>query len=103
MGDVTRTTGRLAASAGGYRQPGGVAMLEGDVTRIQHLRNTNREWVTLERRHQELEDELGTFAKRRTLTTDEEMHKKTVQKQKLETKDRMNDLLRRSLSSVRES
>ena len=78
-------------------------MLEGNVMRIQHLRNTNREWVTLERRHQELEDELGTFVKRRSLTTDEEMHKKTVQKQKLVMKDRMSDLLRRSLSAVRES
>lgn len=73
-------------------------MLEGDVTRIQHLRNTNAEWVTLERRHQELEDELGDLMRRRRLTTEEEIHKKTVQKQKLVMKDRMSDLLRRSFS-----
>ena len=78
-------------------------MLEADVTRIQYLRNTNPEWVTLERRHQELEAELGALMKRRTLTTDEEMHKKTVQKQKLVMKDRMSDLLRRSLSTDRAS
>jgi uncharacterized protein YdcH (DUF465 family) len=78
-------------------------MLEGNVTRIQHLRNTNREWVTLERRHRELEDELDTLVKQRRLTTDEEMHKKTVQKQKLAMKDRMNDLLRRSLAAGRVS
>lgn len=78
-------------------------MLEGNVTRIQHLRNTNQEWVALERRHQELEDELVTLMKQRRLTTDEEMHKKTVQKQKLVMKDRMSDLLRRSLSAGRES
>ncbi len=73
-------------------------MLEGDITRIQHLRNTNREWVTLERRHQALEDELNNLVKQRRLTTDEELHKKTVQKQKLVMKDRMSDLLRRTLS-----
>jgi uncharacterized protein YdcH (DUF465 family) len=73
-------------------------MLEGDVTRIQHLRNTNPEWVTLERRHRELEDELGDLMKRRRLTPEEETHKKTVQKQKLVMKDRMSDLLRRAVS-----
>jgi uncharacterized protein YdcH (DUF465 family) len=78
-------------------------MLEADVTRIQHLRNTNPEWVTLERRHQELEAELGDLMKRRRLTTDEEIHKKTVQKQKLVMKDRMSDLLRRSPSTGRAS
>jgi uncharacterized protein YdcH (DUF465 family) len=71
-------------------------MLDGDVTRIQHLRNTNQEFVALERRHHDLERELDALLRRRTLTTDDEIRKKTVQKEKLAMKDRMYDMLRRS-------
>ncbi|HET8761642.1 MAG TPA: YdcH family protein [Nitrospiria bacterium] len=71
-------------------------MLEGDVTRIQHLRNTNHEFVALERRHDALEHELDDLMRRRILTPSDEIRKKTVQKQKLVMKDRMYDMLRRS-------
>ncbi|MEW6682601.1 MAG: DUF465 domain-containing protein [Nitrospirota bacterium] len=69
-------------------------MRDDDVSWIEHLRKTNREYVDLERRHLELERELGDLVKRRVLTTDEEVRKKNVQKEKLATKDRMNDILR---------
>jgi uncharacterized protein YdcH (DUF465 family) len=74
-------------------------MGNGDFTRIQHLRNTNQEFVALEQRHRELEEELGEFARRRILTADEEIRKKTVQKQKLLMKDRMNDIVRAGRSA----
>lgn len=70
-------------------------MLEGDVTRIQHLRNTSQEFVALERRHNALEHELDDLMRRRILTPGDELRKKAVQKQKLATKDRMYDLVRR--------
>jgi uncharacterized protein YdcH (DUF465 family) len=52
--------------------------------------------VDLERRHLELEQELGGLVKRRVLTPAEEIRKKNVQKEKLAMKDRMTDILRQS-------
>ncbi|MFZ5876200.1 MAG: YdcH family protein [Nitrospirota bacterium] len=74
-------------------------MFNGDVTRIQHLRNTNQEFLALEQRHRELDRELDDLAKRRILTANEELRKRTVQKQKLAMKDRMYDMLRRVVIS----
>ena len=71
-------------------------MREDDASWIEHLRKSNREFVALERRHLELERELGGLVKRRVLTPDEEIRKKNVQKEKLAMKDRMNDILRQS-------
>jgi uncharacterized protein YdcH (DUF465 family) len=69
-------------------------MRDDDVPWIEHLRKTNREFVDLERRHLELERELGDLVKRRVLTAAEEIRKKNVQKEKLAMKDRMNDIVR---------
>ncbi|MFZ5864162.1 MAG: DUF465 domain-containing protein [Nitrospirota bacterium] len=69
-------------------------MLNENVARIQHLRNTNREFVELERKHHELDRELDALLKQRILSAEDELRKKTVQKQKLAAKDRMQDLLR---------
>lgn len=69
-------------------------MRDENVTWIEYLRKTNREYAELERRHHELERELETLVKRRVLTPDEEIKKKNVQKEKLATKDRMNHILR---------
>lgn len=69
-------------------------MRDDDVSWIEHLRKTNREFMGLERRHLELERELEDLVKRRVLTAAEEIRKKNVQKEKLVTKDRMNDIVR---------
>ncbi len=69
-------------------------MHDDDIPWIEHLRKTNREFVDLERRHLELERELGDLVKRRVLTAAEEIRKKNVQKEKLAMKDRMNDIVR---------
>lgn len=69
-------------------------MRDDEVPWIEHLRKTSREFADLERRHLELERELGDLVKRRVLTAHEEMRKKNVQKEKLAMKDRMNDILR---------
>jgi uncharacterized protein YdcH (DUF465 family) len=69
-------------------------MRDDDVTWIEHLRKTNREFADLERRHLELERELGDLVKRRVLAVSDEIRKKNVQKEKLAMKDRMNDIVR---------
>jgi hypothetical protein len=69
-------------------------MRDDDVSWTEHLRKTNREFADLERRHLELERELGDLVKRRVLSANEEIRKKNVQKEKLATKDRMNDIVR---------
>lgn len=71
-------------------------MHDGDAAWIEHLRKTNREFADLERKHLELERELGDLLKRRVLSTDEEVRKKNVQKEKLAMKDRMNGILRQT-------
>ena len=71
-------------------------MHDGDTAWIEHLRKTNREFADLERKHLALERELGDLLKRRVLSTDEEVRKKNVQKEKLAMKDRMNGILRQS-------
>jgi uncharacterized protein YdcH (DUF465 family) len=71
-------------------------MRDDNVTWIEYLRKTNREYAELERRHHDLERELGDLVKRRVLTVDEEVKKKNVQKEKLAAKDRMNDILRQT-------
>ncbi len=73
-------------------------MRDGDAW-IEQLRKTNREFADLERRHLALERELGDLLKRRVLTTDEEIRKKNMQKEKLAMKDRMNGILRQTRPS----
>ncbi len=69
-------------------------MHDDEMSWMEHLRKTNREFVDLERRHLELERELEEMVRRRVLTVAEEVRKKNVQKEKLAMKDRMNDLVR---------
>jgi uncharacterized protein YdcH (DUF465 family) len=71
-------------------------MRDDDARWIEHLRKTNQEFAALERRHLELEQELGGLVKRRVLTPGEEIRKKNVQKEKLAMKDRMTNILRQS-------
>ncbi|MBI3609057.1 MAG: DUF465 domain-containing protein [Nitrospirae bacterium] len=71
-------------------------MFDGGEDGIEHIRKANKEFVVLEQRHHRLELELNKLLKRRILAVDEEFRKKTLQKEKLATKDRMNDIIRQS-------
>lgn len=71
-------------------------MLNEDKEWIEYIRKGNREFVELEQHHRRLERELNTLLKRRILPADEEVRKKTMQKEKLAAKDRMNEILRQS-------
>lgn len=58
------------------------------------LRNENEEFKKLEGEHRKLEEFLDEMNKKKYLSPDEEMNKKTMQKQKLQYKDRMAQILR---------
>ncbi|MBI5141044.1 MAG: DUF465 domain-containing protein [Nitrospirae bacterium] len=61
---------------------------------VDILRNESEEFRTLETEHLTLERTLDEMNKRKHLTPEEEMERKTIQKQKLAKKDRMAELLR---------
>jgi uncharacterized protein YdcH (DUF465 family) len=58
------------------------------------LRNENEEYRSLEEEHKRLEHTLEEISKKKYLTTEEEIEKKKIQKQKLQFKDRMALLIR---------
>ncbi|HTN43674.1 MAG TPA: DUF465 domain-containing protein [Nitrospiria bacterium] len=58
------------------------------------LRQRNSEFQKLEEVHHRLEEELNALTRRKTLTPQEESHKKQIQVEKLHTKDRMEAILR---------
>lgn len=59
------------------------------------LRAENEEFRALEAEHKALERVLEEMNKRLHLAPEEEMERKTIQKQKLAKKDRMADLIRK--------
>ncbi|HEX9758749.1 MAG TPA: hypothetical protein VGB26_13280 [Nitrospiria bacterium] len=59
----------------------------------------NQQIQTLQDTHKHLEKRLGKLNKRKTLTPQEELEKKKLQKEKLLTKDQMALLLRQHRSS----
>ncbi len=61
---------------------------------ISALRSENDEFKKLEEAHRKLEDTLSNFNKKKYLSSEEEMVKKNIQKQKLQFKDRMAKLVR---------
>ena len=71
-------------------------MFDGDEEGIESIRQANKEFVALEQRHHRLDQELAKLLKRRILPVDEEIRKRTLQKEKLAAKDRMNEILRQS-------
>lgn len=58
------------------------------------LRERNRRFRSLERTHDELKQSLHDLNRRKILTPQEELQKKTFQKKKLAAKDYMVDLIR---------
>lgn len=62
------------------------------------LRSENEEFRSLEEEHAALERALEEMNKRKHLTAEEEMEKKTLQKKKLAKKDRMAELIRQHMA-----
>jgi len=59
----------------------------------------NQKFQTLQQNHKQLEKKLGKLNKHKTLTPQEELEKKQLQKEKLRAKDQMESLLRQPHSS----
>ncbi len=58
------------------------------------LRQTSREFKSLEEAHHRLDGELNELQRRHVLTPQEEVEKKHLQKEKLAMKDKMAELIR---------
>jgi uncharacterized protein YdcH (DUF465 family) len=61
---------------------------------IEHLKQTNPEFRQLAEEHLQYESQLEEYNNLRFLTSEQELHKKQVQKFKLRGKDRMAELLK---------
>lgn len=59
-----------------------------------HLRSTNDDFREMEESHHRLDAELQELLKNHTLTPQEELLKKQIQKEKLGKKDRMAEMIR---------
>ena len=64
-----------------------------DTEVISILRNESDEYKKLEEEHKRLELTLDEITKKKHLTSEEEVQKKQIQKQKLQFKDRMAQLV----------
>lgn len=64
-----------------------------DTEVISILRNESDEYKKLEEEHKRLELTLEEITKKKHLTSEEEVQKKQIQKQKLQFKDRMAQLV----------
>lgn len=60
----------------------------------EHLRSTSEDFREMEESHHRLDAELQELLKNHTLTPQEELLKKQIQKEKLGKKDRMAELIR---------
>ncbi len=61
---------------------------------ISILRKENEEYRKLEEEHKKLDSSLDEIIRKKYLSAAEEVTKKTIQKQKLQYKDRMAQLVR---------
>ena len=69
-------------------------MLNGRMEFREALRQRNSEFQKLEEEHHRLEQQLNELTRRKTLTPQEELHKKQIQVEKLHLKDHMEAILR---------
>ncbi len=60
---------------------------------IEKLMETNEEFRELKQKHAKLEERLEELQKKLYLTTEEELEVKSIKRQKLELKDRMNEII----------
>ncbi len=65
-----------------------------DTQVIDILRNENEEYKKIEEEHRKLNQYLDEMSKKKYLSSEEEMEKKKLQKQKLHYKDRLAQLIR---------
>jgi uncharacterized protein YdcH (DUF465 family) len=68
-----------------------------EVEAAEKLRVEDSEFQKLEQEHRKLETTLMDFETHRYLTPEEEVERKRIQKLKLATKDKMMDMIRRSM------
>jgi uncharacterized protein YdcH (DUF465 family) len=61
---------------------------------IDFLRNENEEYKKIEEEHRKLNQFLDEMSKKKYLSSEEEMEKKKLQKQKLQYKDRLAQIIR---------
>ncbi len=61
---------------------------------INTLRSENEEYKKIENEHKKLEASLADIDNKKYLTSEEEMVRKNIQKQKLQFKDQMAKLVR---------
>jgi hypothetical protein len=64
---------------------------------MARLRTENTDYQKWEREHRDLENTLMTFETHRYLTPEQEVERKRLQKLKLAAKDRMADIIRRTM------
>ena len=60
---------------------------------IEKLMETNEEFRALKEKHAQLEERLEELQKKVYLTTEEELEVKAIKRQKLELKDKMNEII----------
>jgi len=76
--------------------------MEGKEEIVSIARRESDEYARLEREHRELDERIERlFGDRPYLTPEEEMEKKTLQKQKLAKKDRMFQILKEFETAVK--
>lgn len=61
---------------------------------VEHFRSSNSDYREMEESHHRLDAELQTLLQNHTLTPQEELLKKQIQKEKLGKKDRMAEMVR---------
>ncbi len=60
---------------------------------IEKLMETSEEFRALKEKHAQLEERLEELQKKVYLTTEEELEVKAIKRQKLELKDKMNEII----------
>jgi hypothetical protein len=65
-----------------------------DAEVIEILRKESEEFRKIEAEHKKLDKYLDEMSRKKFLTSDEEIEKKKLQKQKLQYKDRMAQMIR---------
>jgi hypothetical protein len=73
-------------------------MTDDEIMRL--LETQDEEFGNVSREHRELKEALARIHERVYLTPEEEAEKKSMQKQKLQKKDRMAELIRKYRASV---
>lgn len=68
-------------------------MVPNAVQLTKKLSQQKKELLTLQEQHKKLESKILKLSKRKTLTPQEELEKKKLQKKKLSTKDQLQTLI----------